>query len=169
MPNDNIETALKEVYALAPSHVVVLDTLEISHPSLGEVIRIVRDPEDFTAKLETGEEVTFEASAFRFIPPASGANGFQALTIAIDNVDRRVSDFVEAVGTESREPVEVKYRPYLSNDASGPQQNPPLVLFLTDLKITAFEVTGQATFVGIANLPYPNEYYDRERFKGLGG
>ena len=169
MPNESLDEALKEVYTLAPTNSFHIDTLEISHPSLVDVVYMVRNIEPMELTLENASTVTFEPVPFRFIPPASGTNGAQEMTIAIDNVDRRISDFIEAVGTDSKDPVMVKYRVYLSNAKSGPQNAPPLVLFLTDLKINAFEVTGRATFTGIINKPYPNQFYDRERFPGLGG
>jgi len=167
MPNNSIDDALKEVYALAPNNRVALDTIQLSHPSLSTSIFMVQDriAHDFT--LETGQTVTFEPVPFRFTPPAAGDNGIQEMRLAVDNIDRRVTDFVDSIGTINA-PVEVTYRPYLSDDPTTPRMNPPLVLFLTDLQINAFEVTGRATFTNIVNLKYPTEYYDRARFPGLG-
>ena len=34
MPNDAYSEAIKEAYASAPTDIVVIDTLEISHPAL---------------------------------------------------------------------------------------------------------------------------------------
>ena len=168
MANESLEKAMQEVYALAPNDRVPLATLQLSHPSLPESIYMVQDrvPHDFT--LESGETVTFEPVPFRFTPPTSGEEGLQELSIAIDNVDRRITDFLDLVGTANA-PVEMTYRPYLSDDPSRPMLDPPLLLFLTDARITALEVSGRATFSNIINLKYPTELYDRSRFPGLGG
>ena len=121
---------------------------------------------DFT--LEDGVTVqTFDPVPFRFTQPAAGANGVQEMSLGIDNVDRQVTDFIDSIGAINA-PVEVTYRPYLSDDPATVQMDPPLVLYLTDLKINAFEVVGRATFTNIVGAGYLKEYYDRKRFPGLG-
>tara|TARA_R110000772_G_scaffold268565_1_gene396204 strand:- start:3328 stop:3834 length:507 start_codon:yes stop_codon:yes gene_type:complete len=167
MPNDSINEALKEVYALAPNDRVPLDTIQLSHPSLEESIFMVQDRIPWNLTLEDGVTIqTFEPVPFRFTPPAAGENGIQEMAIAIDNIDRRVTDFIDSIGTINA-PVEVTYRPYLSDDPTTPQMNPPLLLFLTDISVDAFEVTGRASFTNIVNFKYPTAYYDRQRFPGL--
>lgn len=170
MPNTSLTEALKEAFTLCPSNVVYLDTLEINHPDADAPIYLVRDRKDWDLTIEGGGGVkTFEACAFRFSLPASGENGIQELNIAIDNVDRRISDFINTV-KESTEPVTVTYRPYLSTDPTTPQMNPPLVLNLRDIVVTAVQVTGRASFADIINkpFPHPSEIYTRERFPSLG-
>ena len=169
MPNASLEDALKEVYAMAPTDRVPLATIQLSHPSLVDSIFMVQDrvAHDFT--LEDDSVETFEPVPFRFIPPSAGENGLQELTLAIDNVDRRVSDFIDGITGGGNQPVEVTYRPYLADDPATVQLNPPLLLFLTDVEINAFEVKGRATFTNIVNMKFPTEYYERARFPGLGG
>lgn len=175
MPNDSIDDAMKEVYALAPSDRLTLATLQLSHSSLSESIYMVQDKvsHDFTlednADGGAGETVTFEPVPFRFTQPTSGDSGLQELSLSIDNVDRRIFDFIESIDGDSNEAVEVTYRPYISDIPERPQVDPPLLLFLTDIVINAFEVSGRATFSNIINLKYPTDYYDRARFPGLGG
>jgi len=65
--------------------------------------------------------------------------------------------------------VEMTYRPYLPSDPTKPQMTPPLVLVMTEVRVTSIEVSGRATFANIVNLKYPTQYYDRKRFPGLGG
>lgn len=169
MPNAALTAALKEAYARAPSNVVYLNTLEIAHPSVASKY-IVRDRKDWNLTLEGGGGVkTFKACPFRFSLPASGDNGIQNLNIAIDNVDREISDFINTV-KESVNPVSVIYRPYLSTDTTTPQMNPPLVLTLGNIVITAVQITGRASFADIINkpFPHPSEIYTRERFPSLG-
>ena len=174
MPNESLSSAMKEVYALAPNDRVPLATLQLSHPALESSIYMVQDRVVHNFTLEPDSEgnpgitVEFEPVPFRFTAPTSGEDGLQELSIAIDNVDRRITDFLDLVGTE-RAPVELTYRPYLSDDPTKPQLDPPLMLYLTDVRINAFEVSGRATFSNIINLKYPTEYYDRKRFPGLGG
>lgn len=166
--NPALEEALKEAYATAPSDIVILETLQIFHPdATPQNYFIVRNLEDVTATLETSEVVTFEACGFRLNLPAAGDNGVQELQLSIDNVDRRIGAFLDSVAT-SRTPVKVWYRPYLSTDLSQPQMMPPLELYLTDVTVSLFEVTGKATFNDLLNKAVPNELYTRVRFPSLG-
>jgi hypothetical protein len=159
---------MKEAYACAPSDVVTIDTIELTNPSGGDSLYLVQQRSSVTATLETGVTVEFDAVPFRFSLPAAGENGRQDLTLAIDNIDRRVSDFVNAAKSYS-EPVRCIYRPYLSNDLTRPQMDPPLSLKLTSITATVVEVQARATFGDVLNMPFPSQLYTRARFPGLGG
>ena len=165
MPSNHLSDALKEAYASAATDVFYLDTLAISHP-LVQPMYIVADRVDHYLKLETGEVVQFLPVGFRFVLPSAGDNGLQELSITIDNVDRKPSDFIRAI-LSSPEPVTITYRPYLSNNPEGPEMNPPLVLFLTDIVITGVEITGRATFADILNRSFLSSAYTRKKFPGL--
>lgn len=166
--NDTISEALKEAYASAPSDVVYLQTIELSHPNIDDPIRLVTDRVDHTFTLEDGTTTAlFEAAAFAMSLPASGDNGVQQLNIQIDNVDERVSDFITSV-EDSILPVKCIMRPYLANDPTTCQQIPPLTLFLSDITVNEITATGKATFADILNKAYPTEYYTRARFPSLG-
>ena len=118
-------------------------------------------------RVETGVQKTFEAAAFRMSLPATGDNGLQELSIGIDNIDRRISDFLNIASTYP-DPTAVIFRPYLSTDPDTVQMDPPLALYLTDISVTAVEVIGKATFADINNKAFPTERYSRARFPSLG-
>lgn len=168
MPNTALEDALKEAYATAQSDVAILNTVEISHPALPDgTIYLVRNLVDLDLTIETSEVKTFTAAAFRVTLPAVTDEGLQELTLTFDNVDRRISDFLKAV-KEFAEPTVVTFRPYLANDFSKPQMDPPLVLYLTDVTVNLFEASGKASFADIINRKAPNDIYTRARFPSLG-
>lgn len=164
--NQSLSEAIQEAYAVAPATKCVVHTLEISQGSVQNPVYIAQSRREFIALDENGVQRFFAPVGFQFSLPPSDEEGFRSLTIAIDNVDRRVTDFVELAKSEV-EPVRVVYRPYLSDDLSRPQMDPPLVLFLKELQITSFQVVGRATFMDIVNKPFPNELYTRERFPAL--
>jgi len=170
MPNSSLTAALKEAYASAPSDTVILDTIELSHPSLpAETLYLVKAREDYDLTLEDGVTVqTFTASGFEFKLPPAGDKGVQELQIAIDNTDRVISDFLKQA-KDYREPAKLVYRPYLSTDLTTPQLDPPLELNLTNVKVTVHQVTGRASFADLINKKHPLELYTRERFPSLGG
>ena len=167
MPNQALTEALKEAYALAPTEIVILHTLQLSHPSLTEDLFLVQDIVEHDFTLEDLSIETFEPVGFRFALPPIGDQGLQELTISIDNTDRRITDFVNTIKGQPGT-TEVRYRPYLSNDLTTPQMDPPLLLFLKELSITAVQIQGRATFADIINKRYPSEWYTRERFPSLG-
>lgn len=163
--NSALSAAIREAYAIAPTGKAVLETLELRLQGRDSLF-IYRGVEPLDMRLESGEWATFEPVPFQFRLPKSSETGSQALDITMDNVDARVSDFVtEARG--SLAPVEVIYRPYLSDDLTGPQMDPPLVLYLKGATITASSAAGQASFIDIVNKRFPNDYYTGDRFPGL--
>lgn len=163
---NSLTEAIQEAYAIAPATKSVIHTLQISQDAVQDPIYIAQARQELVALDENGIERYFAPVGFQFSLPPSDEEGFRSLTIAIDNIDQRVTDFVELAKSEV-EPVRVVYRPYLSDDLSGPQMNPPLVLFLKELQITAFQVVGRATFMDIINKTFPNELYTRNRFPAL--
>lgn len=167
MPNPSLSEAIKEAYASCSVENIIYATLEIRQTGVQDPIYLVRAPQSITAVDENGFERTFEPSGFQFSEPAQNEEGFRSLNIAIDNIDRRVSDFIEAAKSE-KIPVEVIFRPYLSDDLTGPAMSPPLVLYLKDIQVTTHQVTGRATFLDLINRKFPSELYTRLRFPALG-
>lgn len=160
--------AMKEAYASAPKGVVIYETLQIHHDNVSEDYYLINQRESVELPLAEGETpVIFKASGFGFTLPPTGENGTQDLQISIDNVDREITEFIKQV-VGSNSPVQVTYRPYLSNDLTRPQLDPPLQLNLRDIKITNLNVSGRASYADILNMPFPNEYYTRTRFPSLG-
>jgi Domain of unknown function (DUF1833) len=166
MPDDSpLSAAIREAYATAQTNLVYLDTLSISNPAV-ETLYLVRDRKDYDLTLEDGTTHHFIATGFRFTLPAAGDNGVQDLNLAIDNIDRRPSDFIKAV-LSNNDPVQVVFRPYISSDLTKPQMNPPLILFLRDIQINAVEISGRATFADVLNRKFLSELYTRRRFPAL--
>lgn len=164
--NEAFTEAIKEAFTLAPTTKVVFHTLEIRQTGVQDPVYLVQARQQITATDENGDDHDYEPCGFQFSLPPSNEEGFRSLNIAIDNIGRRVSDFVELAKSEVV-PVEVIYRPYLSDDLTAPQMNPPLVLYLKDIEIGAFQVVGQATFADIINKKFPSELYTRARFQAL--
>lgn len=162
-----LSEALKEAYASAPSNDAIIETLQISHPSLpGGDIYLAKNNDDIDLALEDSSVVTFEGAGFQIALPAKADTGLSQLSIKIDNIDQRVSDFINSAKNFTT-PVEVTYRVYLSSDPTTVQNDPPLILYLSDVKITLFDVTGTANFADLVNKKFPSEIYKRSRFPSL--
>lgn len=165
--NDALSEAIKEAFVIAPTNVVVLNTIELRQTGVQAPIYLVQGRQAVTAKDENGVSRNFEPAGFQFTLPPSTEDGIQSVNIAIDNVDRRVTDFIKAA-ISTQVAVELVYRPYLNTDLTVPQMMPPLVLYLKDLKVILMQVTGRATFMDITNKKFPSILYTREAFPTLG-
>jgi len=172
MPDDTLSQAIKEAYAAAPSDVIIYHTLEIRHPSFTTPIRVVRDVADLTATLEAsapedaGQPVTFIAYAFDFKKPEVSANGVPQLVIEIDNVSREILQQIEqAIVTNDL--ITVIYREFISADLSGPQNDPPMELTISNITADVFRIRATAGFGDYTNRKFPSETYTAERFPAL--
>ena len=172
MPDPSLSQALREAFASAPSDTVILDTLEIWHPSFTEPIRVVRDHADLTARLEAGaprdggRKVTFTALAFDVSPPPVDTAPVPEITLSLDNVGQQLADALEAAAI-SQDVIEVTWRPYLSTDLEGPHMDPPITLTLTEVEADTLRVTGRARMLDIGNKAFPFITYTARRFPGL--
>ncbi len=162
-----ITDALKEAYASAPATKTIIDTIEVHQAGVQPAVYLAQSRLDVVAFDENSVQQTFRASGFQFTLPPANEEGFRSLNIAIDNIGREVSGFINTA-KGSVVPVKITYRPYLSDDLSAPQMIPPLVLILKDVEITTLQVTGRATFMDIVNKKFPSELYTRDRFPSLG-
>jgi hypothetical protein len=172
MPDPALSQALREAFASAPSDTVILDTLELWHPSFAEPIRVVRDHADLTARLEAGaprdggRRVAFTALAFDFSPPPVDTAPVPEITLSLDNVGQDLADALEAAAT-SQDVITVTWRPYLSTDLEGPHMDPPITLTLTEVEADTMRVTGRARMLDIGNKAFPSITYTALRFPGL--
>jgi hypothetical protein len=182
MPDPEIERALAEAYASAPTSDddVVVHTLEIRHPSfVGEdgrqtSIFLVNDYQDFTARLEgnapvqPNELVTFISIGFTFTLAPVETAPVPQIAIEIDNVGREVIERLDAAVVDGRK-IEICYRPYLNGDRSGPKMATPPVYTLVDVKAGTFRITARANTGADLSVAFPRETYKAEKFPGLIG
>ena len=166
--NDSYKAALKEAFASCPPNVAVLMTLEFNHESLPAPIYLVNNTEDLNLTLEDGTTKLFEKANFQLQLPEKTDEGIQDLDLKICNVDRRISRFLDNASNFQTKVV-CKYRAYLSNDFSQPQNDPPLLLALSDVVANIFAVTAKASFADLVNRKFLNELYTRTNFPSLGG
>lgn len=140
----------------------VLDAMDAAARDLVGLVAKLED----SAPADAGAYVAFLGLAFDFDLPPVESLAVPEITVTIDNVDRRITDALEGAST-SENSVEVTYRPYLSNDISGPQMDPPITLILSEVKADLYKVTAQARMMDIGNKKFPSEVYTRKRFPGL--
>jgi hypothetical protein len=172
MTDTTLSEAIKEAYASAPADQIIYHTLEIWHPNFTVPIYVVRDFNDLTATKEAtaardaSTAVTFVGFAFNLTPPEVDMGGVPQCVIEIDNVSREILANIEA-SMGSTETITVIYRAYLSDDLSGPENDPPLELTIHSITADPFKVRAVAGFGSLANLTFPRLEYSSEVFPGL--
>jgi hypothetical protein len=172
MPDSTLSQAIKEAYASAPSASVILHTLEIWHPNFTVPLRVVRDTVTLEATLEAGaprnagELVSFVGYAFDIVPPDVDHAAIPQCVIEIDNVSRDIlAQFDLALGDIN--PITVIYRAFLSDDLSGPENDPPLTLTIMSISASVFRIRATAGFGDLTNKRFPGVDYTAEVFPGL--
>ncbi len=162
---------LKIARVSAPHDVVIVDTIELRHPSFPANIYLTNQKEDFTAALEPDAGVSpltvlFRHAGFKITLPKMGTNGVQTLNLAMSNLDREVSRHLE-IALLNPVPIEVFYRPYIYDKWDSPAEIPPRKLSLDSAVVDALVANGRATTIDWINKKLHKLIYDVERFPGL--
>jgi len=178
MSDITLSEALKEAYASAPSDITILHTLELRHPTFFDdngnptAIRVVRDnishicTLEETASLDAGKAVEFIAMAFDLQLPPVETVPVPEITLTLDNVSTEIIQYLDSA-IETQDMIEMTYRPYLSNDTSCPQMNPPITLVITDIHVDVLKITATARMMDIGNKSFPAENYTISKYPGL--
>lgn len=155
---------LERVYASAPADQVLLPTLEIASDA-SPSIYTCGGFEDQTLTLETGEDVTFIASALSVALPPRNASGQQNLNFAVENVTGLAQQFVDEA-LEAGVPIRVIFRVYLLSDPSAPQE-PPLNLVAKTPKFSGATLQVTASYADIIGRAWPRRRYSSTFAPGL--
>lgn len=170
--------ALKEAYAVAPSNVVILETIELRHPAFLDesnnviALRFVNDFQDLTATLEAtapmnpGQAVVFTRFAFEPELPDVNNSGPVQLKLRICNATKEILQYArEAAKTPSK--LYVTYRIYLNTDTSQPHSRP--YTFVGSSVETPDIATVQlvCSLPNLSNKKFPAENYTARRYPGL--
>jgi len=178
MSDPTLDDAMREAYASAPADEVILDTLELRHPTFFDEegqpmsIRVVRDHKDLVARLEdsapmnAGESVTFIAVAFEMTLPPIETVAVPEMELAVDNVSTELMKHLDAA-VQDPNPIACTYRPYLASDPLTPRMDPAPTFELRDVKAAIMRVTGRCR-VGIdLQRAFPQPLYTTKAFPGL--
>lgn len=157
--------AMKEAIASA-GEAVILHTLEFRHPDFRDdagqptAARIVMDTLNLTAPLEedapldAGRKVRFIGVPFRLKPPPEEPSANPEVTIEVDNVSKYLEPYLE-LGAASDSPIEVTYRPYLSDAVDdGVQMIDPFTLIVSTATSTPTQVTITARMEDLTNKAF---------------
>ena len=88
------------------------------------------------------------------------------ITLTLDNVSTEIIQYLDRA-VETQDMIEMTYRPYLSNDLSSPQMNPPITLVITEITADISKISATARMMDIGNKSFPAENYTVKKYPGL--
>ena len=88
------------------------------------------------------------------------------ITVTLDNVSTEIVQYLDQA-IETQDMIEMTYRPYLSNDLSCPQMDPPITLTITNISVDVLKITATARMMDIGNKSFPAENYTVKNYPGL--
>ena len=152
--------SLKENY-VSSGNDIILHTLQLNHTTFSSAYYIVQNNEDFVANLENGGPLTtFQKYSFTIDGPSKNSQGNQYININIDAVNTTLVNMLENTSLdENNNPIELIYRIYLSSDTTTPQAY-PTKLYLKNVSVDNYSISGQAVFLNLNNAKFPNAKYD---------
>ena len=155
-------TVLNRLYASSGNEVII-ETLEINIGD--EIYYLCTGYEDITAITESGDTVTFSASAIDIALPARNSDGTQDLQFAISNIDGKVSAAIRNA-LDNLSGATLKYRNYISTDLSAPASK-PYTLAVKSGSWTALQVQIKAGYMNILDTAWPRNRYTLPYYPGL--
>lgn len=148
-------TVLNQLYASGGDK-IIHDTLAISDGITTHYLTNGWD--DITARLETGEWVTFIACGMALALPAKNADGTQDLQFALSNITGEISAYIQEVLKDKRRS-ELVYRSYIEDDLEAPSEAP----FRFEIKSgqwTATQVDITAGYFNLLETGWPRRVYN---------
>lgn len=160
------EEAYAEACAYSDQTLVTFETVQIESPDLDDPIRVVNDYVDLTAKLETGEVVTFTRFAFSALLPDLNAAGNPEAVITVDNASAEIARELLKISGSSH-PLKVSIR-YFNSDAlmDGPKGRVGTGE-MRNVQVDENQVTLRIGYGQINNLPFPSEVYTMKHYPSI--
>lgn len=121
--------------------------------------------DDITARLETGEWVTFLACGMDLALPAKNDDGTQDLQFALCNITGEISAFIREVIKDKRQ-CELVYRVYLEDDLEAPSAA-PYRFEVKGGKWTALQADITAGYYNLLETAYPRLDFNLNDFPML--
>lgn len=160
-----ITPALKALYA-GNTTFRALETLQLSHISWANDFWIVNDVYNWNFTLEDGNPQGFIALPFELKLPNKDTGGNQELQISICNIGMELMQLLE-VAALFPAAIDVTLRIFLDIPNSFPQNDPPMVLAISEVDADMQNVTATATRYDVINRPFPSRIYTMKEFPGL--
>ena len=179
MSEPTIEEAMAEAYATAPVDIVLLHTLEISHPSFEIPVRVARwpvtgpEPETFRCRLEddaprdAGQTVEFTAMPFEVKLPEKSQETCGQFEISLDGVGSQLDETIE-LAVKGMDVCTAVFRTFIKGrEDEGPAEVwPDVEIQNPELDASTGKLTVHGVVLNWINRPF-GRLYTPQRYPGL--
>lgn len=148
---------LETVNATGP-HDQALYLIEITHPQLTGPVRFVNDTQNVTSNGNI-----FIGCAFRLIPPDDLKQGLPRAQLAVDNIGRELTQWIE--GSAGGAGAQVRLMQVLRSDPNTIEFE--VTLTLKNVRMDLLEVAGELGYEDILNRPAVAKTYRPDTAPGL--
>lgn len=170
--------ALQEAAVAAPVSRIILETLELWHPSMAVPVRVVVDTVPLLATLETtaprnpDQVVTFAPCSLSVNrPEESDKAATPEITITIGNVTGIINDALERARSSAPDiratPWQLIERIYASDDTGGPAELPVFKVTPTSVSTQGAVALITAAYRPSVNISVPAATFTPENYPGL--
>lgn len=159
-----MSTLLQTIYASTPSDYILLPTLEIKSEAF-DTLYLVNGYEDISAKLETGQTVTFVATAMDVSIPNRDNSGNQKLIFAIENVTHIAQEIIDKIIDQEKQAF-VVFRQYISTILTEPAET-PITLSILGGVFSGSTVQIECSYYDILNTTFPRRRYTTDFAPGI--
>jgi len=171
MPAPQYNAAAQRILASAPHLASPLWGITLEHPLFAETHRIINRPVAMDlAHGATDPEpgtFTYAPAYFELTLPRIDGKGTQDATLALQNVDRVITDELERANGDPTTRISVTLRLFIESDPDAGSANVPLQLSFANVTANAQVVSGTAGRTDVLNRSFPREVYRIDRWPGL--
>jgi len=159
---------IKRDFATADTRNLHIHALEIfcEDDPLNETYFLCNDTTSHDLTVD-GVTQTFQAANFSFSLPQTTEDSTPEMQLTISNVDGVAGEYIDRVKSFGR--IAVKYRIYLPNVPTQPQNPNPLTLFLTEANVDRFQISGRLSLTDSLDVRFPAENYNVKNFPNIFG
>jgi hypothetical protein len=162
-------TSFSEFFLNTTADIVMLETVELSHPSLSKTYRLVRNKSDgLTATLETSSTVTFDYMPMTISRGGVSQNIDQSIDVTFGDLGEILPQELDLIADDddfSTKPSLI-YRVYRSDDLSE-----PIEIISLSVENISFSIEGALISAKskLLNINSTGEIYSMDRFPMLRG
>lgn len=154
----NYSTAYKSTLAEVSAEETPLILLEITHPSLGTIVRICNDTIDVTSNGNL-----YIAMPFRCTLPDDFENRIPKASLSIDNVSKDLMQWIES--SNGAKNAQVRFIQIMRSRPNTIEWEITLTMF--NVKATVQEITGELGFQNLFSKPAISIQYRPENSPGV--
>lgn len=157
----------RDLYTGNLQDAVIIDTLEIKHSLLPEVIRFCNNNNTIKCIIEDGTEQIFYPSNFAIKMPSFENKGALNYNFTFDNVNFKYIKQLNEIINKTDEPLKLYYRLYTTKNYSYPLMEAPYDINIFDITLSNKSIAMSGQQLASLNKSIPQKKYVTSIFSGI--